>query len=319
MKVLVTGGAGFIGRWVVKKLLDEGYEACVLDDLSNGRIENIEEFKNNTKFRFIQGEIRDKEVLMSVFEDIDICIHAAAAINVQESIDDPQRYYDVNVNGTFNILEAARKNDVKVVLIGTCMVYDLTASKAISEEHPLNPKSPYAGSKLAAENLALSYFHAYGLPVVITRPFNTYGPYQKSDMEGGVVSIFVKSLLEGEPLNIFGDGTQTRDLLYVEDCAEFIVKASFNENAVGEVINGGYGQDIAIKDLALLICKGAARIKHVKHHHPQSEIPKLLCDYTKAKKFLGGWVPKVSLEEGIKKTEDWINAGKKYDKRRESK
>ncbi len=103
---------------------------------------------------------------------------------MQESIENPQRYYDVNVNGTFNILEMTRKRDVKIVLIGTYMVYDLTSSHAISEEHPLNPKSPYAGSKLAAENLALSYFYAYGLPVVITRPFNTYGPYQKSDMEG---------------------------------------------------------------------------------------------------------------------------------------
>jgi dTDP-glucose 4,6-dehydratase len=305
MNVLVTGGAGFIGRWIVKKLLDDGYEVCVLDDLSNGRKENIEEFKKDPNLKFVLGDIRDKEVLMRIFKDIDVCIHAAAAINVQESIDNPQMYYDVNVNGTFNILEAARNRNVKVVLIGTCMVYDLTASKAISEEHPLNPKSPYAGSKLAAENLALSYFHAYGLPVVITRPFNTYGPYQKSDMEGGVVSIFIRSFLEGEPLNVFGDGTQTRDLLYVEDCADFIVEASFNEKAVGEVINGGYGEDIAIKDLALLICKDAERIVPVKHHHPQSEIPKLLCDYTKAKKLLG-WMPKTSLEEGIEKTKQWI-------------
>ena len=309
MNILVTGGAGFIGRWIVKKLLDDGYEVCVLDDLSNGRTENIEEFKDTPKFRFIQGDIRDQEVLQSVFKDIDICIHAAAAINVQDSIDNPHRYYDVNVNGTFNILEEARKRDVKVVLIGTCMVYDLTASKAISEEHYLNPKSPYAGSKLAAENLALSYYHAYGLPVVITRPFNTYGPYQKSDMEGGVVSIFIRSFLEKKTLNIFGDGTQTRDLLYVEDCAEFIVNASFTEKAVGEIINAGYGQDIAIKDLALLICKNPQRIRYVEHHHPQSEIPKLLCDYTKANKLLG-WEPKTSLEEGIEKTKEWIRRTK---------
>ena len=307
MNVLVTGGAGFIGRGVVKRLLDEEYKVSVLDDLSNGRRENIEEFTDNSEFDFVSGDIRDKEVLKSTFEDIDICIHAAAAINVQESIENPQRYYDVNVTGSFNILEAARKNNVKVVLIGTCMVYDLSSSKAISEEHPLNPKSPYAGSKLAAENLALSYFHAYGLPVVITRPFNTYGPYQKSDMEGGVVSIFIRSLLEGETLKIFGDGTQTRDLLYVEDCADFIVKAAFNENAVGAVINGGYGHDIEIKDLALLICKDPERIKHVTHHHPQSEIQKLLCDYTKAKK-LWGWKPKTSLEEGIEKTKEWIRS-----------
>ena len=306
MNVLVTGGSGFIGRWVVKKLLEGRYEVCVLDDLSNGRVENLEELKENQNFKFVLGDIRDKEVLHSVFKDIDICIHAAAAINVQESIDNPQKYYDVNIDGTFNILEEARRKDVKVVLIGTCMVYDLTSSKAINEEHPLNPKSPYAGSKLAAENLASSYYHAYGLPVVITRPFNTYGPYQKSDMEGGVVSIFVNSLLQGETLKIFGDGTQTRDLLYVEDCADFIVKASFNEKAVGEVINAGSGKDIAINDLALLICKDPERFVHVKHHHPQSEIPKLLCDYTKAKKMLG-WVPKTSLEEGIEKTKVGIS------------
>ena len=305
--ILVTGGAGFIGRWVVKRLLDEGHEVCVLDDLSNGRMESIEEFKGNLGFKFIFGDIRNKNLLKEACKEVDICIHAAAAINVQESIENPQRYYDVNVNGTFNILEAARKRDVKVVLIGTCMVYDLTSSKAINEEHPLNSKSPYAGSKLAAENLALSYFHAYGLPVVITRPFNTYGPYQKSDMEGGVVSIFIKWLLEEKNLDVFGDGTQTRDFLYVEDCAEFIVKASFNEKAIGEIINAGSGKDIAIKDLALLICKDAERIRYVKHHHPQSEIPKLLCDYKKAKELLG-WEPKISLEEGIEKTKEYIRS-----------
>ncbi|MGB3459351.1 MAG: SDR family NAD(P)-dependent oxidoreductase [Halobacteriota archaeon] len=305
--ILVTGGAGFIGRWVVKRLLDEGHEVCVLDDFSNGRAENIEEFKGNPNFEFILGDVRNKEMLENLFKDVDICIHAVAAINVQESIENPQRYYDVNVNGTFNILEMARKRDVKVVLIGTCMVYDLTSSIAISEEHPLNPKSPYAGSKLAAENLALSYFHAYGLPVVITRPFNTYGPYQKSDMEGGVVSIFIRSLLEEKTLNVFGDGTQTRDLLYVEDCAEFIVKASFNKKAIGETINAGYGEDIAIKDLAFLICKDVEKIRYVKHHHPQSEIPKLLCNHTKARKLLD-WMPKTSLEDGIEKTKEWIKS-----------
>ena len=305
MKTLVTGGAGFIGRGVVKRLLDEGHKVCVLDDLSNGKKENIKEFEDNPDFNFLLGDIRIRDKLVAVFKDVDICIHAAAAINVQESIENPQRYYDVNLNGTFNILEEARKRDVKVVLIGTCMVYDLTFSKAINEEHPLNPKSPYAGSKLAAENLALSYFHAYGLPVLVTRPFNTYGPYQKSDMEGGVVSIFIRNFLEGETLNVFGDGTQTRDLLYVEDCADFIIKAAFSDKAVGETINAGSGRDIAIKDLALLICKNPKRIRYVEHHHPQSEIPKLLCDYTKAKELLG-WEPKTSLEEGIEKTKEWI-------------
>ena len=305
--ILVTGGAGFIGRWVVKKLLDDGYKVCVLDNLDNGRIENIKEFDDKPDFQFIQGDIRDKNLLGEVFKDVDICIHAAAAIKVQESIEHPAKYYDINVTGTFNILEEARKRDVKTVLIGTCMVYNLTSSEAINEEHQVNPKSPYAGSKLAAENLALSYFYAYGLPVVITRPFNTYGPYQKSDMEGGVVSIFIRSHLAGKTLNVFGDGTQTRDLLFVDDCADFIVNAAFSDKAVGETINAGSGKDIAIKELALLIQKNPEGIKHVKHHHPQSEIQKLLCDYTKAKKLLG-WAPKTSLDEGIEKTKEWIKS-----------
>jgi len=304
--ILVTGGAGFIGRWVVKKLLDKGYEVCVLDNLYNGQMENIKEFKNSSEFKFILGDIRNRNLLEELFKmDVDACIHAAATINVQESINNPQVYYDVNVNGTFNILEEARKRNVKVVLIGTCMVYKLTSSKPISEEHPLLPKSPYAGSKLAAENLALSYFYTYGLPIVIARPFNTYGPFQKSDMEGGVVSIFLRAYLNGEFLNVFGDGTQTRDFLYVEDCAEFIFKATFSDRAIGEVINAGFGKDIAIRDLALLICKDPKRIRYVKHHHPQSEVYKLVCNYGKAKKLLK-WEPKTTLEEGIKKTKEWI-------------
>ena len=197
------------------------------------------------------------------------------------------------------------KYKTKVVLLGTCMVYDLSRGGAITEEHKIKPASPYAGSKVAAEALAESYYHGLKLPVVIVRPFNTYGPFQKANMEGGVVSIFVKRNLQGETLNIFGDGTQTRDLLYVEDCADFIVKAAFSENAVGEVINAGCGKDIFINDLAVLIAKDKNKIKHVPHHHPQSEIPKLLCDYSKAKKLLG-WEPKVSLEEGIKRLEDWM-------------
>lgn len=310
MKILVTGGAGFIGRWVVSGLIERGYDVWVFDDLSNGREDNLAEFKDNSRLvDFIVGDIVDRKNVSDLFlNKFDVCIHAAAQINVQESIINPEKSFNVNVLGTYNLLEEARKYNTKVVMIGTCMVYDVASTKkAIDENHALKPTSPYAGSKLSAENLAESYYRGLKLPIVILRPFNTYGPYQKSNMEGGVVSIFIKRKLEDETLNVFGNGTQTRDLLYVEDCADFIIKASFSDAAVGETMNAGSGSDISINDLALLISKEESKIAHVEHHHPQSEIQKLLCDYSKARKLLS-WQPKTSLAEGIKKTEDWIAA-----------
>lgn len=307
MNILVTGGAGFIGRWVVKGLVDKDEDVWVLDNLSNGSIKNLKDFEHHPHFKkIIIGDVRDRKLIANLFKKyFDICIHLAAQVSVQKSIENPIEDFETNALGTLNILENARNNRTKVILVSTSLVYDSAYSNPISETHPVKPRSPYAASKLAAEHLAEAYYHTYGLPVVITRPFNTYGPFQKSDSEGGVVAIFIKRNLEGKKLNIYGDGTQTRDLLYVEDCAEFIIKSSFSDNAIGEIINAGFGKDISVNELALLITKDKTKIKHVKHIHPQSEIKKLLCDYTKAKKLLG-WYPKVTLEEGLKKTEEFI-------------
>ena len=309
MVFLVTGGAGFIGRAVVKNLLLKDIKVVVIDNLDNGKEQNLEEFKDNKNLKeFIIDDIRNKEIIEGLFQKYKFtcCIHLAAQINVQESIDKPKKAFENNVIGTYNILETARNFNTRVVLLGTCMVYDLAdANIAISENHKVLPRSPYAGSKVAAEELALSYYYGFNLPVVILRPFNVYGPFQKTNMEGGVVSIFVSRKIKNEKLMIFGDGTQTRDLLYVDDCAEFIVKASINDDCIGEIINAGTGRDISINDLAKLIVEDESRIVHVEHHHPQSEIIKLVCDNTKAKKLLQ-WKAKVSLEDGIKKLEAWI-------------
>ena len=307
MNVLVTGGAGFIGRWVVKKLLSENVNVWVLDNLSNGSEQNLVEFDQINNYQGLTiGDISDISCVERVFKtQFDVCIHTAAQINVQESLDNPHKSFRINMVGTYNVLSCALKSKTKVILIGTCMVYDMATSDGISELSSVKPASPYSGSKLAAEELALSYYYGFGLPVTVLRPFNTYGPFQKTNMEGGVVSIFVQNHIAGENLKVFGDGTQTRDLLYVEDCAEFIVRAAFSENSAGEVINAGTGRDISINDLALLICRDLNRIEHVKHHHPQSEIQKLLGSFSKAQKLLG-WKPKTPLEEGIAKTEQWI-------------
>lgn len=305
--VVVTGAAGFIGRWVVSELLDRGYTVRGLDDLSNGSRRNVAAFDAEDRFELTVGNVRDEDAVEELFDDdVEACLHLAAKIDVQESLEQPQEHFDANVVGTQNVLEACRRTDTRLGLVGTCMVYDMVDSEAgIDETHPTKPASPYAGSKLAAEDLAEGYYHGYDLPVTILRPFNTYGPFQKTDMAGGVVSIFTNRDLNDETLKIFGDGTQTRDLMYVTDCARFICDATFHEAAVGEVINAGTGSDISINDLAELVATEGTDIEHVEHHHPQSEVQKLLCDPSKANDLLG-WQPQVSLQEGVNRLREWL-------------
>lgn len=328
MNILVTGGAGFIGRWVVKRLLEEKHTVTVFDNLSNGSIDNIKEFKGNIDFKFIKGDIKDTNILDKIFkEKYDIIFHLAASINVQDSIDDPETTFFNDVVGTFNILQKAKQqmfgsngkmvgdkwikdkeeetHPCKIVFMSTCMVYDKSDETGIEETHNIRPVSPYGGSKIAAENMVLSYYHAYGLPTVVIRPFNTYGPFQKSGGEGGVVAIFIKNALKGKNISIYGSGEQTRDLLYVKDCADFIVKCGYSDKVNGEIVNAGTGKDVTVNYLASLISKDRVKIDHIKHIHPQSEIMKLKCNYSKAEKILG-WKPKFSLNTGIKETEEWI-------------
>jgi len=303
MKFLVTGGAGFIGRWVIKRLIEEGHHIDVLDDLSNGSRANLAEFDGTECLKnLVVADVCDKAAVEKMFDKApDICIHLAAQINVQESIENPQKAFSVNLEGARNILEAAKRQSTKVIVVSTCMVYD--SGTAISETHRVNPKSPYAESKLRAEKLALEYWQKYKLPVTVLRPFNTYGPFQRTDAEGGVISIFLKNCINNEPISIFGSGEQTRDFLFVEDCASFILEAALSNDAVGEIINAGTGREISINRLAKMI--SPHKIRYTRHPHPQSEIMRLVCDYSKARKLLG-WKPQTPLEEGIKKLNDWL-------------
>jgi nucleoside-diphosphate-sugar epimerase len=335
MKALVTGGAGFIGRWVVKRLLDTGHDTLALDDFSNGRPENVRDFEGHRHFLgMVRGDIKDPRCLEAAFArgPWDLVFHLGASIHVQKSIDDPEPTFRNDAEGTFRVLEAARAQyfrlngldpatkqfdfdrDVprltdlrpRVACMSTCMVYDLAGSEPIGEKHPYRPASPYAASKIASDMLALSYFHAYRLPVVVVRPFNTYGPFQKSNSEGGVVSIFLKRDLAGEPLQVKGAGTQTRDLLYVEDCTEFVITAAQSDAARGEVLNAGTGVDVSINELAQMCLTGANKVEHVPHDHPQAEIARLLADASKAKRVLG-WTAKTPLAVGLVKTRQWLS------------
>jgi len=304
--VLVTGAAGFIGRWVVAELLDRGYRVRGYDDLSGGSRENVAAFADDPAFTLVEGDVRDADRVADQFDDVDLCLHLAAEIDVHESLEDPESHFETNVVGTQHVLEACRRTDTRLTLVGTCMVYDVAdATGGIDEDHPVDPASPYAGTKLASEDIAMSYYHGYDLPVTVLRPFNTYGPFQKAGNAGGVVSIFTKLDLADETLQIYGDGTQTRDLMYATDCTRFIVEASEHEDAVGEVINAGTGKDVSINELAELIATGDTEIEHVEHHHPQSEIDRLRCDPSKARELLD-WEPTVSLEEGVDRLRTWM-------------
>ncbi len=344
MKYLVTGGAGFIGRWVVGQLLRSPQDSVVvIDDYSNSRRENLQEFLGHPSLVLVEGSVADGAALDRLWTahgPFDTIFHLAASIRVQDSIDEPRTTFQNDVVGTFEVLERARRQyfeqnslaregpfhlsevsgrlrvrTPRFVFMSTCMVYGAaTNGSGIGENHSTRPSSPYGASKVAAENLVLSYYLSYGLPVKIVRPFNTYGPFQKRNLEGGVVAIFIARDLNGEPLQVKGDGTQTRDLLYVEDCARFVVEAGLTDKGDGEIMNAGSGHEISIRDLAVLVSSPAkggrgVKIQLVPHDHPQAEISRLLCDFSKAQTVLG-WRPRISLEEGIRRTRDWIRENK---------
>jgi UDP-glucose 4-epimerase len=306
MRVLVTGAAGFIGRWVVGELLAGGHEVLPIDNLVAGDTAALDEFNGHPGlWPFEEGDIRDAVACRRWTARVDAVAHLAASISVQESIDDPASTFENDVVGTFNVLEGARASGARVLFMSTCMVYDRADRDGIDEDHPTKPASPYAASKLAGEALTLSYHHAYGLPTTVVRPFNTYGPFQRSVGEGGVVAIFTRRSLLGEELRIFGDGTQTRDLLYVEDCARFVVVALTSDRVTGRILNAGTGSDVTINALASLIEPDPSQIVHVPHIHPQSEIAVLRCDPRLAARLLG-WRPAASLDDGLARVRAWM-------------
>jgi UDP-glucose 4-epimerase len=309
MRAIVTGGAGFIGRAVVKWCLGQGWRTMALDDLSNGRRENLAEFESNPLFEGLTaGNFGDRSLLAGVIPGADMVFHLAARINVHDSLLNPREYWQNDAGGTFELLEAIRPHpNIRLVFVSTCMVYDKAAiTNCITEAHPVLPRSPYAATKLACEYLALSYHHAYALPITVLRPFNTYGPYQKSCGEGGVIATFLRHYLDGKPLSIYGNGEQTRDFLYVDDCANLIGLAGSTDAAVGMIINGGTGSDVSVNRLAEMVARSKVSIEHVPHIHPQAEIAKLCAESTRARTLLG-WAPQVDLAEGLRRTELWLN------------
>ncbi len=305
-KVIVTGGAGFIGSHLAEELVGRGYQVVILDDLSTGKIENIQELLKKDNVRFVRGSITNLPLLKKALQDAHFVFHLAALSSVPRSIDNPQASHEVNVNGTLNVLLAAKEHHVKkVIYASSSSVYGDTPTLPKKEDMIPHPLSPYAVTKLAGEYYCQVFGGVYQLPVVCLRYFNVYGPRQDpASQYAAVIPRFIKWALAGNSPVIFGDGEQTRDFTYVKDTVEATILAAESE-ACG-VFNIARGESVTINQLAKLIIELiGCDIKPV-HQEPRAgDIRHSLADISKAKAF--GYEPKYGLEAGLAETIGWFN------------
>ncbi|MDI6690821.1 MAG: GDP-mannose 4,6-dehydratase [Candidatus Bathyarchaeota archaeon] len=302
MRVLITGGSGFIGSHLVDYCLNLEYETVVLDNFFSGQIKNIKQNISDKKFRLIKGDVRNPKDVEKALENIDAIFHLAAIVNIPLSIENPTLVNEVNVQGTINLLEASVKKDIKCfVYASTCAVYGEAKYLPIDEEHPADPLSPYGASKLAAEHYCKVFHKIYGLHTICLRFFNIYGPRQPSGPSGGVITTFIESIKRNRPILIYGDGNQTRDFLYIKDAIEACILALTCRDCSGKTFNIGTGTKTSINELAEELIKQANK-SHVKIRHVaerKGDIKESYANIRKAQKELG-FKPKFSIHEGLK-------------------
>jgi UDP-glucose 4-epimerase len=302
VRVLVTGGAGFIGSHIVDRLMRRSDEVVVLDDLSAGSLKNIERHLSEPNFRFIKGDIRDLKAVGEAIAGVDAVIHEAAITSVPLSIKKPELTRDVNVKGTLNLLEASLEADVRrLIYASSCAIYGAPSKLPVDEDSELKPLSPYGQSKVEAERHC-QIFHDRGLETVRLRYFNVYGPRQAGGEYAGVMVKFIERLRSGQPPLIFGDGEQTRDFIFVGDVVDATLLALEAKGAAGEVFNVGTGEAVTINRLCDLFLKafGKPDLKPIHAEAKPGDIRYSQADITKARQVLG-FQPKVPLEEGIRK------------------
>ena len=302
MKILVTGGAGFIGSNIVDAYLAAGHEVFVLDDLSSGVLDNL-----SPKAKFFQMDIRDPKV-EKIFEEnkFDVMNHLAAQMDVRKSVADPVFDSTVNVTGTLNLLENCRKHGVKKVIFSSTggAIYGEQDSFPADENHPTRPLSPYGIAKLAVEKYLFFYNAVHGMDYVVLRYANVYGPRQNPHGEAGVVAIFSSKLLNGEEPVINGDGRQTRDYTFVGDVVRANVLAL--DYRKSDIFNIGTGSETDVNVLYTKLRKAVGSSAPEKHGPAKAgEQMRSVIDYSKARKILG-WEPEVGLDEGIKLTVDFF-------------
>jgi len=307
-RVLVTGGAGFIPSNFVRHILQATpYEVVSLDALTYaGSMDNLAAVSSHERHSFVHGDIRDPDLVREVVAGVDVIVNAAAESHVEKSIEaGASEFVTTNVKGTQILLDAVREQPVeRFILFSSSEVYGTALYEPMDEEHPLNPRSPYAATKAGADRLAYSYYVTYGLPIVIVRPFNNYGPRQHPEK---VIPRFITQALCGEPLTIHGDGHASRDFLYVDDDAEAIEAIiAADDSVVGEVINVATGVDVPVTEIASKVLEmlGKPDSLTVNVEERLGQVDRHIGSTDKAERLLG-WRARTSFEDGLERTISW--------------
>jgi len=300
-KVVVTGGAGFIGSHLAEALVQCGYKVVIIDDLSTGKKANIEHLLRGGGIQFYKGSITDLPLLQRLFQGVEYVFHQAALSSVPRSVANPQASHEVNASGTLNVLLAARDNSVKkVIYASSSSAYGDTPTLPKREDMPSNPQSPYAVAKLAGEYYCQVFHRIYEMPVACLRYFNVYGPRQDPGSQyAAVIPKFISRVAAGNPPIIFGDGEQTRDFTFVGD----VVKANLlaAESEVTGIFNIGSGQRISIKEMAQLIIQLMGGTMQPSYEAMRAgDVTHSLADISRAAEF--GYKPECGLEEGLRQT-----------------
>jgi UDP-glucose 4-epimerase len=304
-KVLVTGGAGFIGSNLVQKLISDDNDVVVIDNLSSGFISNIAHFKD---INFINGDIRNIDDVKKAIKGVEVVFHLAASVGNKRSIDFPILDSETNVLGTINILNECVRNGVrKIVTSSSAGIFGELKTIPIKEDHPIEPDSPYGCSKLCEEKLCLSYSKLYDIEAVCLRYFNVYGPNQRFDAYGNVIPIFVYKMLHNEPIIVYGDGSQTRDFVHVNDIVQANINSA-NSYDVNEAFNIASGQRVSINYLISLIgenYKQDIKIEYIDKR--PGDVMHSLADISFAKNKIH-FDPKVNLQIGIQEYVEWAKS-----------
>ena len=306
--VLVTGGAGFIGSELVRQLAARGCHVQAVDNLSNGKGENLADVAA-LNVELVVADVRDPESMARRLQGIDLVYHLAC-LGVRHSIHSPTANFAVNADGTLNVLVQARAAGVRrFVHVSSSEVYGTARCVPMTEEHPTRPCTVYGAGKLAGESLARAFYFSYGYPTVIVRPFNAFGPHCHHEGDSGeVIPKFLLRCLAGEPMVIFGDGSQSRDFTFVSDTARGILLAGLVEAAVGETINLGSGRETTIanlsREIAAVCGRESAAVEHIEPR--PGDVLRLCADSTRAHQLLG-FEANVSLREGLRQLRDWYS------------